>query len=30
MDVRESYDSVATAYADPLAGELAHKPLDPN
>ena len=28
MDVRESYDSVARAYADELAGELDHKPLD--
>lgn len=28
MDVRESYDSAAQAYADHLSGELAHKPLD--
>jgi SAM-dependent methyltransferase len=28
MDVRESYDSVARAYADEVAGELEHKPLD--
>jgi SAM-dependent methyltransferase len=28
MDVRASYDSVARAYAERLAGELAHKPLD--
>ena len=28
MDVRESYDSVARAYADELAAELDHKPLD--
>src|SRR5262245_22881357 len=28
MDVRESYDSAATAYADHLSAELAHKPLD--
>lgn len=28
MDVRESYDSAAAAYAEHLAGELAGKPLD--
>jgi SAM-dependent methyltransferase len=28
MDLRESYDSAAGAYAEHLAGELAHKPLD--
>jgi SAM-dependent methyltransferase len=28
MDVRESYDSAAEAYARHLASELAHKPLD--
>jgi SAM-dependent methyltransferase len=28
MDVRESYDSVAAAYAEHLSDELAHKPLD--
>jgi len=28
MDVRESYDSAARAYAEHLAGELVHKPLD--
>jgi SAM-dependent methyltransferase len=28
MDVRESYDSAAHAYAEHLSGELAHKPLD--
>ena len=28
MDVRESYDSAAEAYAEHLAGELAQKPLD--
>ena len=28
MDVRESYDSAAKAYAEHLAGELEHKPLD--
>src|SRR5262245_48513048 len=28
MDVRESYDSAAHAYAEHVAGELAHKPLD--
>ena len=28
MDVRGSYDSAAEAYAEHLAGELAHKPLD--
>ena len=28
MDVRESYDSAAEAYAEHLATELAHKPLD--
>jgi SAM-dependent methyltransferase len=28
MDVRESYDSAASAYADHLATELEHKPLD--
>jgi SAM-dependent methyltransferase len=28
MDIRESYDSAAKAYAEHLAGELAHKPLD--
>jgi SAM-dependent methyltransferase len=28
MDVRESYDSAANAYAEHLATELAHKPLD--
>src|SRR5262245_60897960 len=28
MDLRESYDSAAEAYAEHLAGELAHKPLD--
>jgi SAM-dependent methyltransferase len=28
MDTRESYDSAATAYAEHLAGELIHKPLD--
>jgi len=28
MDVRESYDSAAQAYAEHLATELAHKPLD--
>jgi SAM-dependent methyltransferase len=28
MDVRDSYDSAAESYAEHLAGELAHKPLD--
>ena len=28
MDVRESYDSAAKPYAEHLAGELVHKPLD--
>ncbi|HEX6863269.1 MAG TPA: hypothetical protein VF414_10665 [Thermoanaerobaculia bacterium] len=28
MDVRESYDSAAQAYAEHLASELDHKPLD--
>ncbi len=28
MDVRDSYDSAARAYADHLAAELVHKPLD--
>lgn len=28
MDIRESYDSAAAAYAEHLSGELAHKPLD--
>ena len=28
MDVRESYDSAASAYTEHLASELAHKPLD--
>jgi SAM-dependent methyltransferase len=28
MDVRESYDSAAQAYAEHLAAELEHKPLD--
>jgi SAM-dependent methyltransferase len=28
MDVRESYDSAAAAYAEHLSGELARKPLD--
>jgi SAM-dependent methyltransferase len=28
MDVSASYDSAARAYAEHLAGELAHKPLD--
>lgn len=28
MDVRESYDSAARAYAAHLAGDLEHKPLD--
>jgi SAM-dependent methyltransferase len=28
MDVRDSYDSAAEAYAEHLASELAHKPLD--
>src|SRR3954447_19792609 len=28
MDVRESYDSAAEAYAEHLAAELDHKPLD--
>src|SRR5436305_14763399 len=28
MDTRASYDSAAKAYAEHLAGELAHKPLD--
>lgn len=28
MDVSQSYDSAARAYAEHLAGELAHKPLD--
>jgi SAM-dependent methyltransferase len=28
MDVRESYDSAAEAYAEHLATELMHKPLD--
>jgi SAM-dependent methyltransferase len=28
MDIRESYDSAAAAYAEHLAGELARKPLD--
>ena len=28
MDVRESYDSVAAAYAEHLSNELARKPLD--
>lgn len=27
-DVRESYDSAARAYAEHLATELEHKPLD--
>jgi len=28
MDVRESYDSAAEAYAEHLSSELVHKPLD--
>ena len=28
MNIRESYDSAAAAYAEHLAGELQHKPLD--
>ncbi|HEY2798545.1 MAG TPA: class I SAM-dependent methyltransferase [Thermoanaerobaculia bacterium] len=28
MDVRDSYDSVARAYAEHVASELEHKPLD--
>lgn len=28
MDIRESYDSAAAAYAEHLSDELAHKPLD--
>jgi len=28
MSIRESYDSAAGAYAEHLAGELVHKPLD--
>lgn len=28
MDIRESYDSAAEAYAEHLSDELAHKPLD--
>jgi SAM-dependent methyltransferase len=28
MDLRESYDSAAEAYAEHLATELVHKPLD--
>ncbi len=28
MDLRESYDSVARAYAEHVASELEHKPLD--
>jgi hypothetical protein len=28
MDVRESYDSAAEAYAEHLANELTQKPLD--
>lgn len=28
MDIRESYDSAAKAYAEHLATELVHKPLD--
>jgi len=28
MDVRESYDSAAKAYAEHLAAELVYKPLD--
>ena len=28
MDTRASYDSAAKAYAEHLADELAHKPLD--
>jgi hypothetical protein len=28
MDIRESYDSAAEAYAEHLATELAQKPLD--
>ena len=28
MSTRDSYDAVATAYADRFLGELAHKPLD--
>src|SRR4051812_23680170 len=28
MHIRESYDSAAAAYAEHLANELAHKPLD--
>ena len=28
MDIRESYDSAAEAYAEHLAAELTHKPLD--
>lgn len=28
MDIRESYDSAAEAYAEHLVAELAHKPLD--
>lgn len=28
MDIRESYDSAAAAYAEHLSDELARKPLD--
>jgi SAM-dependent methyltransferase len=28
MDISQSYDSAAAAYAEHLAGELVHKPLD--
>lgn len=28
MDVRDGYDSAAEAYAEHLAAELDHKPLD--
>jgi hypothetical protein len=28
MQISESYDSAAQAYAEHLAGELVHKPLD--
>src|SRR5436309_204770 len=28
MDISQSYDSAAKAYAEHLAGELVHKPLD--
>jgi hypothetical protein len=28
MDIRESYDSAADAYAEHLSDELARKPLD--